>query len=130
MLQFQTSPYLELSKNWPESGRHILAQYDDEAIIVYQAYRPEIGEYAVAHQRFGGAFKFTRMSWIKPNFLWMMYRAGWASKPGQEMILAVTIPRSLFDEILVQAIPSTFTTALFPDRETWQQAVAARPSRP
>jgi len=24
-----------------------------------------------------------RMTWIKPNFLWMMYRSGWASKKNQ-----------------------------------------------
>jgi hypothetical protein len=28
---------------WPMAGKHILAQYDDETIIVYQAYRPNIG---------------------------------------------------------------------------------------
>ncbi|WP_287277994.1 MULTISPECIES: DUF4291 family protein [unclassified Okeania] len=26
------------------------------------------------------------MSWIKTNFLWMMYRSAWGSKTGQEII--------------------------------------------
>ena len=44
------------------------------------------------------------MSWIKPNFLWMMYRSGWATKKGQEKILAVWITRAGFEEILSHAL--------------------------
>lgn len=69
-----TASYIEQSRQWPDSGRHILAHYDD-TIIVYQAYRPAIGHFAAEHAFFGGEFKYTRMSWIKPNFLWMMYRS-------------------------------------------------------
>ncbi|WP_141653813.1 DUF4291 family protein, partial [Erwinia billingiae] len=25
-------------------------------------------------------FSMTRMTWIKPSFLWMMYRSGWGMK--------------------------------------------------
>jgi len=68
---------------------------------VYQAYKPEIANFAVRNGFFGGAkFSFERMSWIKPNFLWMMYRSGWATKEGQENILAVKLKRSFFEEIL------------------------------
>ena len=38
-------------EHWPPSGRHILAQYDDETVVVYQAFKPSIAEYAVKHQR-------------------------------------------------------------------------------
>jgi hypothetical protein len=38
-----TQPYLEQVQAWPSAGRHILAQYDDRSIVVYQAYRPSIG---------------------------------------------------------------------------------------
>src|SRR5688500_14541828 len=89
---------------WPTSGRHILAQFDDTSVTVYQAYRPDIGRYAAANQRFGGEFSFNRMSWVKPNFLWMMYRSGWGTKEGQEVTLAVRIRRDGFDQILAQAV--------------------------
>ena len=46
-----------------------LVAYDDETIVVYQAYRPDIAAYAVEHEQFGGPWSFGRMSWIKPNFL-------------------------------------------------------------
>lgn len=109
---------------WPQSGRHILAHYDDVNIVVYQAYRESIGRYAAEHQSFGGDFIYSRMSWIKPNFLWMMYRSGWGAKEGQEVTLAVTIRRDFFDEILAAAVPSSFTPSRHTDHEAWKRAVA------
>jgi hypothetical protein len=109
---------------WPARGRHILAQFDDDSVVVYQAYRPSIGRFAAAHGFFGGEFSLDRMSWIKPNFLWMMYRCGWATKEGQELVLAVTIARSAFDAILAAAVPSTYRQVdRFGDRAAWQRAV-------
>ena len=55
--------------------------------------------------RFGGEmFSFSRMSWIKTNFLWMMYRCAWAAKRNQERVLAVRITRAGFDHILSRAL--------------------------
>ena len=86
----KTEPYLDQTARWPQTGRHVLAQFDDTSVVVYQAYRPSIGEFAAANGYFGGPdFAFSRMSWIKPNFLWMMYRCGWGRKAGQESVLAV-----------------------------------------
>ncbi|XP_066302581.1 uncharacterized protein [Branchiostoma lanceolatum] len=104
-IPWKTESYVsQVEQHWPRTGRHILAQYDDNSVVVYQAFRPEIAEYAVKNQRFGGPhYKWERMSWIKPNFLWMMYRCGWASKQGQERVLAVRITRKGFDEILSNA---------------------------
>lgn len=118
-----TEPYLEQLKIWEQTGKHILAQYDDNSIIVYQAYRPSIAEYAIKHQKFGGDFKLTRMSWIKPNFLWMMYRCGWATKEGQEYVLGIRLTKTFFDEILRSAVVSSFEKSDFENHETWQQAV-------
>jgi hypothetical protein len=46
-------PYLLQNARWPSAGRHILAQFDAESVVVYQAFRPAIAEEAVALQRFG-----------------------------------------------------------------------------
>ena len=101
-----------------------MAQFDDETVVVYQAYRPEIGHFAAKHGYFGGAFSLGRMSWIKPNFLWMMYRCGWASKDGQEVVLAVTIERRAFDEILAAAVPSSYGQVdRFASTAEWSNAV-------
>jgi hypothetical protein len=119
------APYREMQAHWPASGRHILASHDADNIVVYQAYRPEIGRHAAQNQRFGGEFSFGRMSWIKPNFLWMMYRSGWGTKEGQEVTLAITIPRSLFDEILAIAVPSAFDASQYRDHDNWKGALAS-----
>ncbi len=119
----QTEIYTEQIKRWPQSGWHILAQYDDHTVTVYQAYRPAIGHFAAEHGYFGGEFSLNRMTWIKPNFLWMMYRSGWGQKPGQEVILAVRLERTAFDELLSGAVPSSFDTRRYASRDEWKEAV-------
>lgn len=116
--------YREQLSRWPQSGRHILAHFDENSIVVYQAFRASIAQYAVEHQRFGGDFSYGRMSWIKPNFLWMMYRSGWAAKDGQEHILAVRLHRNFFDQLLESAVPSTFGSSRYSNQGEWQAEVA------
>ncbi|MFC4118161.1 DUF4291 domain-containing protein [Nonomuraea zeae] len=76
--------------------RQIRAAYTDESITVYQAYDAAIAAPAVAAQRFVAPFRMERMTWIKPSFLWMMYRCGYATKPGQERVLAISLSREGF----------------------------------
>lgn len=116
--------YQDQIRSWPSSGKHILAKFDEEKISVYQAYNSVIAEFAVANQRFGGEFSFERMSWIKPNFLWMMFRSGWASKDGQERILEIQISRAFFDLILENAVSSSFNQENFATKEEWKREIA------
>ena len=67
-------------------NHEIRAVYSQETIWVYQAYPHDIADEAVRLGTFGQRFKMDRMTWIKPSFLWMMYRCGWAEKENQEQI--------------------------------------------
>lgn len=122
-MKLKVQKYQEHKHSWPESGHHIMAQYDDEKIVVYQSYRPAIGNFAVQNQFFGGPFKYTRMTWIKPNFLWMMYRNGWGTKEGQEVVLAIHLKRAAFDRYLSQAVYSSFQSELYDTYDDWQKDV-------
>ncbi len=124
MTRLRTAPWREQVRGWPEQGRHLMAQYDDASIVVYQAYRAEIADAAVREQRFVAPFSLDRMSWVKPNFLWMTYRCGWATKPDQERVLAVRLPRPAFDSLLAEAVPSSHDPARWPDHDGWRAAVA------
>ena len=123
-MRLHLEPYASQWERLPSSGRHILAQFDERAIVVYQAYRPAIGHWAAEHGRFGGEFRFNRMSWIKTSFLWMMYRSGWATKPGQEVILAVWLQRDGFEAILAEAVPAIYDPDLYRDQAERVAAVA------
>lgn len=123
-MPLSTEAYATQAARWPASGRHILAQFDATSVVVYQAYRPAIGRFAAEHGRFGGEFSLSRMSWVKPNFLWMMYRSGWGTKEGQEVVLAVRLRRAAFDELLARAVPSSFHPARYASREAWQHDVS------
>lgn len=123
-MKLPTALYREQAQAWPSEGQHILAHHDDSTVIVYQAYRPAIGLWAAEHGRLDGPhFSLNRMSWIKPNFLWMMYRSGWGTKEGQEVTLGLRIRRTFFDQLLRDAVPSGFDDARHASREAWQAAV-------
>ncbi len=124
-MNLRTELYITQVERWPGNGRHILAQFDERSIVVYQAYKPSIGHFAARHGHFGGEFQFDRMSWIKPNFLWMMFRSGWGTKPGQEITLAVKITREGFDSILAAAVHSSYVPELYARREDWKKELSA-----
>ncbi len=122
-MNLETEKYIKQKTIWPQEGKCVLAQYDDNSIIVYQAYRPSIGNAAVKNQSFGdGGFSFTRMSWIKTNFLWMMYRSGWGTKDGQEVTLAIRLKRRFFDEILLNAFSSSNKNKL--PKDEWDKIIS------
>jgi len=79
--------------------RQIRACYDSSVIRVYQAYSREIADKALEKGTFvSPPFRLERMTWIKPSFLWMMYRSGWGLKDaGQERILAIDMTREGFE---------------------------------
>ena len=83
--------------------RQVRALHDDATLVVYQAYAPSIAVPALGAGTFVEPFRRERMTWIKPSFLWMMHRSGWATKPGQERVLAVTITRAGFEWALAHA---------------------------
>jgi hypothetical protein len=63
------------------------------------------------------------MSWVKPNFLWMMYRSGWGTKEGQEVTLALRLRRMFFDSLLASAVPSSWDRSQFTTEQEWSRAV-------
>src|SRR5215468_6213823 len=107
----------------------IRAVYDERTIRVYQAYNNEIADAAVARGTFvSPPFKMARMTWIKPSFLWMMYRAGWGYKDeGQRRILAIDITHEGFAWALAHACPSERPAGL--DDGGWRELKAASPVR-
>ncbi|WP_328721606.1 DUF4291 domain-containing protein [Streptomyces sp. NBC_00247] len=107
----------------------IRARHTDTTVTVYQAYRPEIGLPAARDNRFPPAWKRDRMTWIKPSFLWMMYRCGWALKEGQETVLAVEITREGFAWALEHAELSHYVRGLHPDRAAWSRSLRRAPAR-
>lgn len=86
----------------------IRAYHSQNLIRVYQAYSNHIADSALANQTFvSPPFKMERMTWIKPSFLWMMYRSGCGQKDAdQSRILAIDITREGFDWALKHSCPS------------------------
>ena len=141
----QMTPYDQVQKRWPKVGKHIIASYTESCVLVYQAFNKNIAEYAVKHQKFTGCPNYnpTRMTWVKTNFLWMMYRCGFGQKDAnQERVLGVWLKRSAFEDIISQATRDPSTSAIriqwdpdytpklekIPDRRAIQLGIKGRPS--
>ncbi|MDO6965189.1 DUF4291 domain-containing protein [Rhizobium alvei] len=116
-----------ISTNSDVTTYQIRAVYDNETIRVYQAYSHEIANTAIANGTFvSPPFSLTRMTWVKPSFLWMMYRCGWAQKDsGQARVLAIDMSRTGFDWALEHACLSACPAHVAP--EDWRRRKDASP---
>ncbi|WP_017593046.1 DUF4291 domain-containing protein [Nocardiopsis potens] len=112
-----------------EPEHRIRARRTDTTVTVYQAYAPEIGLPAAREGAFPAAWKRDRMTWIKPSFLWMMYRCGWTTKERQETVLAVEITREGFEWALERACLSHYAPGLHADRDDWRRRLHRAPAR-
>jgi hypothetical protein len=109
--------------------RQVRALYTAVTVTVYQAYTPEIADRALSAGTFVPPFRLGRMTWIKPSFLWMMYRSGWATKAGQERVLAIQITRQGFEWALAHSTLSHYEPGTYPSEQQWAERVAASPVR-
>lgn len=121
-MNLQTIPYHSYEKGLPQEGNFILGQRRHDNIFVYQAFNDNIADFAVKHQKFGGQhYSFNRMTWIKPNFLWMMYRSGWAEKDiNQNRILAIEMTYKGFEELLSEGVLTSYDKS-FGDEQIWRE---------
>lgn len=110
--------------------RIVRALFDDDTITVYQAFNKHIAQSTVDHQTFKSPpFKMERMTWIKPSFLWMMYRSSWATKDNQERILSIKIKRSGFEWALQNSCLSHFDSSIYSSYDTWKEILKNSPVR-
>ncbi|MFD6151326.1 DUF4291 domain-containing protein [Streptomyces sp. NPDC060243] len=113
----------------PVPRHEIRALHTADTLTVYQAYRPSLGVPAARDGRFPEAWGRGRMTWVKPSFLWMMYRCGWGTKEGQETVLAVEIAREGFLWALRNATLSHYERGVHGDRAEWQRSLRRASAR-
>lgn len=51
------------------------------------------------------------MTWIKPNFLWMMYRSSWGRSKNQERVLGVWLKKDAFLNLLRHSVHTSSSAA-------------------
>ena len=124
MTRLRFKPYIDEAPTWPDRGRVILAQYDAESVVVYEALSRAAARSVVQGGRLDALVEdFDRMHWFGTSFTWFMRRTGWATERGQRAVLALWLRRDRFDEILREAVPTHFTEGAFASREAWQEAL-------
>jgi hypothetical protein len=121
-MNLQTIPYHSYEKGLPQEGNFILGQRNAENIFVYQAFKDKIADFAIKYQKFGGQdYSFKKMTWITPNFLWMMHSSNWAAKDNnQNRILAIEMTFEGFEELLSEGVLTSYVK-LFGDEQIWKE---------
>lgn len=109
--------------------RQIRASFCDATIRVYQAYSDGIADSALSAGTFvSPPFKMDRMTWVKPSFLWMMYRSGWGQKDiNQSRVLAIDISRAGFEWALKHSCLSHMPSNM--DEANWRELKLVKPVR-
>jgi hypothetical protein len=98
----------------------IRADYNDKEIAVFAEFGSIIAEKAIASQKLLPPFAYDRMTWIKPSFLWLMYRSEWGNKAGMERILKIWIRRQDWDAALTEAILTTPEKHVYDNPKKWR----------
>jgi hypothetical protein len=101
----------------------------DGDVVVYQAYNAAIVDAALGAGTFVEPFRRGRMTWIKPSFLWVAYRSGWARKQDQERVVAVRITRAGLSWALSHACLASYERDVHGSHERWKADLAATPVR-
>ena len=104
--------------------RTVLATFDDDRVLVWQAHCCPVAEEALRLGRFGGRiWRYDRVTRFRLSLPSLLTRNGWASRAGRERILAVWLKRLAFDAILRQAVHAAFEPAVYPTEMGWRLAV-------
>lgn len=122
-MDLETSHYAAQLATLPIAGRPITAQFDAETILVYQAYCPQIAEFALQHNCFGDGFSYGRMSWIKPSFLWMMHRSQGPSGREPRDRAGPPTPGSFFEDLFRQAVLTPYDSRWGDTHDDWRMVV-------
>jgi hypothetical protein len=105
----------------------IRADFNATTIVVYQAFSVEIAAPALKAQTFVEPFSFTRMTWIKPSFLWLMERSRWGQSKGQDCILAIRITREGFERALRLSVLTSPDKKIHQSTEQWELEMKSAP---
>jgi hypothetical protein len=106
-----------------DESRRVFADFDDEGVWVYQAFRPPTVSAAVVQGTFGKGFGLDRMTWIKPSLGWMLHRSNYASAKRQEAIARIKVRRRGFDEILRAGVLTSFDATIHESQDHWARAL-------
>ena len=69
------------------------------------------------------------MTWIKPSFMWMLYRTAWATEPSQEHVLAIRISRHGFEWALAYSCLSSYDSGVCASPAEWLERKRTSPIR-
>ena len=103
--------------------RLVYADFDEDGVYVYQAFRPKTVQIAVEKGTFGKGFTFERTSWIKPSFGWVLRRTKYGSKNRMQVIAKIKLGHDSFLDLLSQSVDAHCNPDFFENEDSWTRAI-------
>jgi hypothetical protein len=112
----------------PAAARRTLtARFDEDEVVVYQAYPEELGRELARLGRFGGSWRFDRHTRVQPSWRWTMHRYSWGDRQDRSRLLAIRLHRAGFDAMLNAALKEEFDPEIYPSKRAWRLALRFSP---
>eukprot|EP00903_Cladosiphon_okamuranus_P015467 g14281.t2 len=96
--------------HWAAPHRQVFCQHDKDTVVLFRACCEHLGPHAAASGCFRGSPCYekdrTRMMWFDTSFLVAMRKSCWGEKKGREVVLAIWVKRSFFEDCLGSAVCS------------------------
>lgn len=114
--------YYTQEQRLPDAGHHLFVNRNIDSLVVYQAYSSEIALNVLKKGNFiVDGFRLNRTTWLKPNFLGMMYLSDWGRKRNQEIVLGIGIDLDWFKKVLELAFPTQNLYSLQISNNSWRE---------
>jgi hypothetical protein len=112
------------SQPWDVPPHTLLATWDAESVVVWQAHGHRVADAVLARGSFDvPEWRTDRTSRFRVSLPSLLWRCSWGTRPGRERILAVRLSRSGFDEVLRRAVPADDDRAVYPTEASWRLAM-------
>ena len=119
-----TAPWSEVDAGLPQSGRPLLACFNDEVVTVFASFGPDIAEFALRRGSLGGdSWRVGRITRFRLCFGDLFHHTSGGGQAGQEHLLAIHLQRDKFDGMLRQAVHwRVFPEGLYQTKGQWRLA--------
>lgn len=113
----------EREQGLPASGRVLLATFDDDTVLTWQAHHADVAAEMISRGRPGGtSWRTDRVTRMRTSLPSLLARCDWGRRPGRERILGLRMTRAGFDAMLRQAVHGEFEPEVYATRGAWQLA--------
>jgi hypothetical protein len=108
-------------------ARALIASFDAESVVAYQAFPEALGAEIVARRGLGGGWRFDRHTRLQTSWRFVADRYAFGDRLHRSRILAIHVSRAGFDALVTAALTAEWDPALYKTSGAWRLATRFAP---